>query len=134
MGHTVQQIGIALVQSRGRWLVGTRAADTQLAGLAEFPGGKTLRSETPRQCAERECAEETGLNVVALRLLSEQQFEYPHASVHLHFWLCELEEPAAAAWPTPHPPFRWVEDTELFSLTFPPANARVLALLRNQFS
>ena len=39
------RIGIAVVESAGRILVGQRAADVPLPGLAEFPGGKCESDE-----------------------------------------------------------------------------------------
>eukprot|EP00913_Durusdinium_trenchii_P035339 g33069.t1 len=54
-------IGIAVVEHAGQYLVGVRGDDGPLPGKAEFPGGKCRAGEMPRDCAVRECLEETGL-------------------------------------------------------------------------
>lgn len=126
------RIGIAVVLREGRCLVGRRAAGIVLAGAAEFPGGKCRPDETPPACAVRECREETGLTVAPVRLLERLVFDYPHGTVDLHFWLCEIDPATtadAATRPIPVAPFEWVALHDLPRLPFPAANANVLRLL-----
>lgn len=122
-----KRIGIAIVEHDGRYLVGVRGPEQALAGCAEFPGGKCEPEESPRDCAVRECLEETGLAVVAERLLEQTAFSYPHGDVELHFWLCRVsgKSPLAAD----HRGFRWVTGEELRSLPFPEANRSVVVNL-----
>ncbi len=124
-----QIIGIAVVESGGRFLVGQRGSDGPLAGYDEFPGGKCLADETPAACAVRECCEETGLVVEAVELLLRREFAYAHATVDLHFWRCRPVDPAGDK--APHHGFRWVTTGELAELRFPEANAPLLELLRS---
>lgn len=124
---SVRQIGIAVVEHAGRFLVGMRAADQVLAGYAEFPGGKCEPDEQPQACAIRECREETGLPVEAVKLLHRVQFQYPHGAVDLHFWMCR---PVSETEIEPANGFRWVQLAELASLPFPEANLEVLAMLQ----
>ena len=51
---SLKQVGIAVVEHAGRYLVGVRGPDVPLAGFAEFPGGKFLINESPFDCAIRE--------------------------------------------------------------------------------
>ena len=122
---TPVRIGIAVVESAGRFLVGERSPESPLPGLAEFPGGKCESDETPRACAVRECREETGLIVIPREQIATIEHSYPHGDVELHFWRCELchELPDTAA---PMSPFRWISFSELASLQFPDANRTVL--------
>ena len=60
---SVTRIGIAVVESNGKFLIGVRSPDGPLPGFHEFPGGKLHPGETPEACAVRECLEETGLDV-----------------------------------------------------------------------
>jgi 8-oxo-dGTP diphosphatase len=127
-----KQIGIAVVEYEGRYLVGTRLAGQDLPGLAEFPGGKCEAGESPEACAVRECLEETDLKVKPVRLLERKRHEYAHAVVDLHFWLCRVDgerEGDANAPPQPGNGFQWKSVDELRSLSFPEANAGILKVL-----
>jgi 8-oxo-dGTP diphosphatase len=132
-----KQIGIAIVEFDGHYLVGMRQPGQDLAGLAEFPGGKCEIGERPEDCAVRECLEETGLTVASVRLLGQKTHEYAHAAVDLYFWLCQVEScrPEAVSDespPTmPHPKngFQWKSVDELRKLSFPEANVGILKML-----
>lgn len=125
-----KQIGIAIVECDGCYIVGTRGAGQALAGAAEFPGGKCEPGEAPADCAVRECLEETGLKVEPVRLLERVHFDYPHASVDLHFWLCREVTRGQQLLNG----FRWVTRDELRELAaqFPAANASVVRSLIEQ--
>ena len=118
-------IGIGIVRSDDRFLVGVRGPRSTLAGLAEFPGGKLEPGETIQQCVQRECLEETGLNVTVGELLLRKRHEYKHGIVDLRFYACASDPDPASL----RGSFRWVTKTELCQLTFPEANAEVLTLL-----
>ena len=120
-------IGIAVVEHAGAYLVGRRPINVPLAGLAEFPGGKCRPDESPRDCAVRECAEETGLAVVPVQLLLRVPFAYPHGAVDLHFWLCRPRDAGDVA--LEHQGYQWVKREVLAQHPFPEANKSVIALL-----
>lgn len=120
-------VGIAVVEHAGRYLVGVRGADGPLPGKAEFPGGKCGSGEEPRDCVLRECREETGLDVAAVECLLQREFDYDHAHVDLHFWLCRPADPQAVA--EVHRGFRWVAGSDLRLLEFPEANGPVIERL-----
>jgi len=127
MSNPATRIGIAVVEHRGRYLVGIRPAGGPLAGYAEFPGGKCLPEESPAQCACRECFEETGLRVRTVDLLMHREFEYPHGLLDLHFWLCRPVEEEDVA--DLQQEFRWVPKAKLSSLQFPEANQPLIEVL-----
>lgn len=114
------RIGIAVVEHQGRYLVGTRADDGPLPGLAEFPGGKLEPGETSKVCAVRECREETGLAVQAVELLMKRCFTYHHGTVDLDFWLCRPVHPEDLS--ADCQGFRWVSAGDLTNFPFPEAN------------
>lgn len=122
---TAVPIGIAVVEQADRFLVGTRPAETVLAGFAEFPGGKCLPGETAEACAVRECFEETDLDVEPVCLLEARTWTYPHGTVALSFVLCRPTDPRAR----PREPFHWVPRSELATLRFPDANRSVIGKL-----
>lgn len=123
-----KQIGLAVVEHHGRYLVGMRSADQVLGGCAEFPGGKCEPQECPSDCAVRECFEETGLTVIAERRLDTIGFAYAHGAVELHFWLCRPVGKIEAD----HHGFRWVPAKQLTSLSFPEANRPIIEQLARQ--
>lgn len=125
MTERITRVGIAIVEHAGRFLVGVRPEGTPLAGAAEFPGGKCDPGETPAECAERECLEETGVHVTAVECLETRTHTYPHGTVEVHFWRCEFATAPASLLGA----FRWVETNELASLPFPEANASVIQKL-----
>jgi mutator protein MutT len=127
MPDTPVQIGIAVVEHRGRYLVGTRPEDGPLGGCVEFPGGKCHAGETTGLCARRECLEETGLEVQAVELLMHRVFKYPHGTFDLHFWLCHPSPRAEVH--DKQQGFRWVPAAELRSLKFPEANLPLIEIL-----
>ena len=127
MADTPQPIGVAIVERDGRYLVGRRGTEGPLPGYDEFPGGKCQANEPPQACAERECLEETGLTVIAERLLLRRQFEYAHDRVDLHFWLCRPTQERQIA--DGHHGFRWLDADALGGCRFPQANSPVIALL-----
>ncbi len=127
MPEAPAQIGIAVVEHRGRYLVGIRPEGGPLAGFAEFPGGKCRAGETSGVCARRECLEETGLEVQAVDLLMRRTFTYPHGTFDLHFWLCHVTSRAVVA--ERHKGYRWVPASELGSLKFPEANLPLVEVL-----
>lgn len=130
--RTVKKIGIAIVEFAGRYLVGTRRSGQDLAGLAEFPGGKCEVGESPESCAVRECLEETGLAVTPECLLERVQHNYAHASVDLYFWLCRVDRDSdeiPESLPVLTNGFRWKSADELRGLSFPEANASIVKIL-----
>ena len=125
MTPTDVRVAIAVVEQDGRFLVGRRSKGTDLAGHAEFPGGKIQHGESASQAARRECLEETGLSVVIVRQLETVSYRYDYGELELEFFLCRTELDDC----TPHAPFRWVDRSELASLNFPDANSSVVQYL-----
>lgn len=122
------RVSIAVVESAGHVLVGTRPEGVPLAGMSEFPGGKCRSDETTRGCAVRECREETGLLVLPRAHLVTTTTSYAHGTVELNFWKCALS-PDLPDLATPNAPFEWVALRDLSSRDFPSGNDVVLKLL-----
>jgi mutator protein MutT len=120
-------VAIAVVEHDEKFLVGQRAEHVPLGGLWEFPGGKIEQDESPQDAAQRECREETGIEVVATRCLVVNLQQYDHGQIKLHFYACRLKKtgfdtPNATA----YPPYHWVTRQELSELEFPVGNRAVL--------
>ncbi len=121
------RVGLAVVADGDRYLVGIRGPGGPLPGKAEFPGGKCHPGESPRECAVRECREETGLAVQPIEPLLMVRHQYEHGVVELHFWACRLAADASPA--AVLNGFRWIPRAELPTMPFPEANAGVLKML-----
>jgi mutator protein MutT len=111
-------------------LITQRPAGGHLAGLWEFPGGKREAGETFPECLARELQEELGLEVRVLEEVEALTHAYPEKTVHLRFFRCAWarHEPQALGCAD----FRWVTAEELAGFAFPPADARLLELLRSR--
>ena len=118
-----QVIAIAVVHREEHYLIGQRPENVALAGLWEFPGGKVEPGDSsPADAACRECLEETGIEVVIERPLTEVRHAYPHGTLELHFFLARPLDSHAE----PRGSFRWVPRDQMLRLEFPPANQLVL--------
>jgi mutator protein MutT len=138
---TIKRVGIAIVIERGRFLVGVRGPQSSYAGCDEFPGGKCHPDESTRDCAIRECMEETGIEINPLELVYHHEHSHPHYMIHFDFWRSEVVKPAYDLpmsenhpFPMAIAPFRWVIREELITLKFPAANQALVSMIeRNTF-
>ena len=119
------EIAIAVVAVFGRVLVGQRAAGSSLAGYWEFPGGKVEQGESAEEAAQRECMEETGIEVEILAEYPSQQQTYEHGELLLRFFVARPCGDSIA----PQGGFKWVDHNELATLQFPAGNQGLLKLL-----
>lgn len=119
-------VGLALVESEGRWLVSRRSDGRVFAGLWEFPGGKARPGELPAAAAVRETREETGLEVEAVGELGVIQTAHDGKRVDLHLIKCRPLAGQAAPVSPAVTEVRWVSPEELQALPMPPANARII--------
>ena len=116
----------AVIERDGRILVTRRLRDTHLAGLWEFPGGKCDPGESHEACLQRELIEELGVSARVGDEILVTEHAYPERTVRLHFRRCEIDgEPQ----PLLGQEMQWVPRTDLRTLEFPEADARLIAIL-----
>lgn len=72
----------AVIERRGRWLLGQRPVGKAHAGLWEFPGGKVAATESLAVALQRELLEELALTGVVVGDLLDTQLSQ---TVRLHF-------------------------------------------------
>src|SRR5579863_3885135 len=72
-------VAAAIVIEAAQVLVTQRKAGSHLAGAWEFPGGKVLPGEDPRDAVRRELAEELGVDVVAGEIVDVTFHRYEDA-------------------------------------------------------
>jgi 8-oxo-dGTP diphosphatase len=75
-----------IMRPDGRFLLARRPDGKPYAGYWEFPGGKVEAGESPFQALTRELHEELGIGVKHAWPWLTRHFDYPHASVKLHFF------------------------------------------------
>ncbi|NKB81738.1 MAG: NUDIX domain-containing protein [Nitrospirales bacterium] len=122
------QVAAALIEQDGRYLITQRKTDVHLAGLWEFPGGKRERGESLEACLRRELLEELAIEITSPVLFMMHRHAYPDKNVELHFFRCALMrgQPRALGCAG----FCWVKPEDLSNYPFPPADAPVVARLR----
>jgi mutator protein MutT len=125
------EVAAGLVFRAGKLLITQRYSDAHQGGLWEFPGGKREPTETFEQCLHRELKEELGIEVQVLESIETVTHQYPEKTVLLQFFHCVWmrHEPQSLGCPD----FRWIVRDQLASFQFPPADARLLEKLRNNF-
>ncbi|MCY4066332.1 MAG: 8-oxo-dGTP diphosphatase MutT [Rhodospirillaceae bacterium] len=122
---------IALVDIDNRILIAQRPAGKDMAGLWEFPGGKVEPGETPEAALIREVREELGIDTSASCLAPFSFASHAYADFHLlmPLYICRkwLGEPA----PREHEAVKWVRPMRLADYPMPPADAPLVAMLRD---
>jgi 8-oxo-dGTP diphosphatase len=89
----VVQVAVGvLVRGDGAFLLTSRPAGKPYAGYWEFPGGKLESGEDVRAALDRELNEELGVRVDTAHAWHDEMVDYPHALVHLHFWIVSAWE------------------------------------------
>lgn len=124
-----QRVAVAVVHFEDLVLVGRRPAGRPWAGYLEFPGGRLQPGESWEQAALRETREETGLSVRIEKHLLTVNADYDYGRLEIRFFSAV---PAAETLPTPRAPFFWLDMARLVPEDFPPANAAVIAQLRQR--
>ena len=117
----------AVIERDGCFLVTRRQKGVHLEGYWEFPGGKCDAGESLAACLARELREELDVDArVGVEVFTTTHI-YPERRVELHFLQCELQgEPR----PLIGQEMRWVPRAELGSFEFPPADAKLIEILR----
>jgi 8-oxo-dGTP diphosphatase len=121
----------ALIDVDGRVLICQRPEGKQLAGLWEFPGGKVEPGETPEACLIRELDEELGIRVtkscLAPFVFASHEYEDFHLLMPLYLIRRWDGQPRAKE----HKALKWVKPVKLDDYPMPPADAPLVAWLRD---
>jgi 8-oxo-dGTP diphosphatase len=124
-------VAAALVDVDGRVLICKRPQGKQLAGMWEFPGGKVEAGETPEACLIRELNEELGIEVAEACLAPFAFTSYGYDSFHLlmPLYLCRRWDGLVQA--KEHEAVAWVKPIRMADYPMPPADAPLVAWLRD---
>ena len=124
-----KRIGVAIIRNnRQEILIDRRRDEGLMGGLWEFPGGKIEAGETVEACIERELLEELGIDIE----VGEHLITVDHTYTHFHITLIvhHCRHLAGEPQPIECQEIRWVAMEEIEQFTFPKANARIVAALR----
>jgi len=121
----------ALIDSDGQVLICQRPQGKQLAGLWEFPGGKVEPGETPEECLIRELDEELGIKVTHACLAPFVFASHGYESFHLMMPLYLVRRWEGFVTAKEHEAVAWVKPAKLADYPMPPADAPLVAWLRD---
>jgi 8-oxo-dGTP diphosphatase len=121
----------ALVDVDGRVLIGKRPDHKAMGGLWEFPGGKVHDGEVPEAALIRELAEELGIDTRAscLAPIAFASHGYPEFHLLMPLFACRTWQGRPEA--REHAELAWVRPVRLGDYAMPPADAPLVALLRD---
>ena len=134
LGHGLPMllvVCVALVDADGRVLIAKRPEGKAMAGLWEFPGGKVGDGELPETALVRELDEELGIDISesCLAPLSFASHVYDDFHLLMPLYVCRVWKG------TPEPrdgqELRWVRPVRLGDYPMPPADAPLVAMLRD---
>lgn len=121
----------ALVDADGRVLLTRRPEGKAMAGLWEFPGGKLGPGETPERALIRELREELGIDVERSCLAPLAFASHGYDGFHLLMPLYVCRVWRGTVTPREGQEFRWVRPARLRDFPMPPADAPLIAPLRD---
>ena len=127
---TATVVTAAIIERDGSFLMTRRLKGVHLEGYWEFPGGKCDPGETLDACLLRELREELAVDAAIGERMLTTSHDYPDRRIELHFFRVELRGDPA---PQLGQEMRWIARADLATLTLPPADDELVALLtRNE--
>lgn len=121
----------ALVDVDGRVLIARRPEGKRMAGLWEFPGGKVGDGETPEAALCRELEEELGIDTRESCLAPVAFASHRYDDFHLLMPLYACRVWKGTPSPREGQTLAWVRPARLADYPMPPADAPLVALLRD---
>ncbi len=126
-------VAVALIDPDGRILLARRPPGKPMAGLWEFPGGKVEAGETPEAALIRELREELGIDTrrSCLAPLTFASHAYDDFHLLMPLYVCRVWKGIATA--REGQTLAWVRPAKLDEYPMPPADAPLVAMLRDFF-
>jgi len=121
----------ALVDADGRVLIARRPKGKAMAGLWEFPGGKVVGGETPEAALVREFEEELGIDTreSCLAPIAFASHRYDDFHLLMPLYVCRVWKGTPSA--REGQELAWVRPPRLSDYAMPPADAPLVAMLRD---
>ncbi|MBH2746478.1 pyrimidine (deoxy)nucleoside triphosphate diphosphatase [Serratia marcescens] len=115
----------AILEKNGRILLAQRGADSDQAGLWEFPGGKVEPGESQPQALARELDEELGICARIGNYVGSNQWRQGERLIRLHAW--RVAEFSGELQLHCHSALVWVTPQQAQEYTLAPADIPLLA-------
>jgi 8-oxo-dGTP diphosphatase len=125
-------VAAAVLRDGARVLLTQRKADSEHAGLWEFPGGKVEDGEDPRAALVRELAEELGVDADVGEVLELTFSASPTRPVVLMFFSAELRPGSAAPRALDVADWVWRNPEDVDPIDMPPGDRPMLQRLRGR--
>ena len=124
-------VAVALIDIDGRVLLAQRPEGKHLAGLWEFPGGKVHDGETLEAAVVRELHEELAVDITesCLAPFTCASHAYDDFRLLMPLYVCRVWKGTPI--PLEGQALRWVRPLAMASLPMPPADAPLVAMLRD---
>ncbi|WP_339861444.1 8-oxo-dGTP diphosphatase MutT [Paremcibacter congregatus] len=122
---------VIMIDIDGRILLAQRPEGKSMAGLWEFPGGKVEKGETPERALIRELNEELNIDVTEACLAPFVFASHTYEDFHLMMpmFLCRRWDGILT--PREGQTLKWVKIQDLGTYPMPPADAPLLAMIRD---
>ena len=129
--ETVLVVAVALVDADDRVLIAKRPEGKTMAGLWDFPGGKVNPGELPETALVRELLEELGIDITESCLAPVTFASHLYDDFHLlmPLYVCRVWEGTVEA--REGQELKWVRPVRLGDYDMPPADAPLVAMLRD---
>ena len=124
-------VAVALIDVDGRVLLAQRPEGKHLAGLWEFPGGKVGAGETPEAAVVRELREELAVDITESCLAPFTFASHPYEDFRLLMPLYVCRVWKGTPTPMEGQTLKWIRPMAMASLPMPPADAPLVAMLRD---
>lgn len=123
-------VAVALLDTDGRVLVGSRPVGKPYAGYWEFPGGKIESGETPEMALIRELHEELGILIKPSCLSPFTFVSYPYETFHMLMpvFICRFWENQPQ--PREGQELKWIRPAQFGDYKFVPGSVPLLPELR----
>ena len=128
---TILVVAVALIDTDGRVLIGQRPEGKHMAGMWEFPGGKVESGERPEEALVRELREELGIDVTEACLSPFVFTSHAYDSFHILMPLYLCRRWSGVVERREHAALTWVRPNRLSDYPMPPADAPLVAWLRD---
>ena len=128
---TLLVVAVALIDVDGRVLIAQRPEGKAMAGLWEFPGGKVDAGETPEAALIRELREELGIDTAESCLAPLTFASHRYETFHLLMPLYACRRWIGTVTPREGQALKWVRPVRLGDYPMPPADAPLVAMIRD---